>query len=428
MKQQRGYWWVWFLCLMVVGGLQTAQAQHPYRSKRTIVRAGRMERTDSLSAQKADSLLWIRLDSLRTAEPALDSLLTQSLYDRNLLDSLQRRGIVPEVEADSLATLFKEHTSLNLSRWEQLEALRADSLSTLLPLSEEGRRAKGQGPRDTLSLPAMTWISTVAPGFGQIYNKQYWKLPILYGTLGASLTMFFHENKQYKPLKQQYDAITSQSTIRTEELDALQSKMIRHNTLRQIYLATSIASYLYFLGDAAVNYRFDATEVQKATTLACIFPGAGQIYNKSYWRLPFVVGGLATTIYCVDWNNRGYQRFKKAYALRTAYDQAMENHRNDPENFPEPEGGSTDEFRGRYTADFLKNLKDNYRRNRDLCLIITAGVYILQIIDAHVDAHLKSYDISDDLSMSITPAMDYTYSPVAGQDAPVFGFNVSLNF
>lgn len=87
--------------------------------------------------------------------------------------------------------------------------------------------------------------------------------------------------------------------------------MIRSNTRRQIYLGLTVASYIYFLGDAAVNYRYDASPVKKATTLATIFPGAGQVYNKSYWKLPFVVGGLATTIYTIDWNNRGYQRFKK---------------------------------------------------------------------------------------------------------------------
>ena len=100
--------------------------------------------------------------------------------------------------------------------------------------------------------------------------------------------------------------------------------MIRSNTRRQIYLGLTVASYLYFLGDAAVNYRYDASPVKKATTLATIFPGAGQVYNKSYWKLPFVVGGLATTIYTIDWNNRGYQRFKKAYSLRSAYDKALE--------------------------------------------------------------------------------------------------------
>ena len=70
-----------------------------------------------------------------------------------------------------------------------------------------------------------------------------------------------------------------------------------------------------------MNYSTnEVSNVKKATTLACICPGAGQIYNKSYWKVPFVVGGFATLIYCIDWNNRGYQRFKKAYSLRADYD------------------------------------------------------------------------------------------------------------
>lgn len=78
--------------------------------------------------------------------------------------------------------------------------------------------------------------------------------------------------------------------------------------------------------------------MKKATTLACICPGAGQIYNKSYWKVPFVVGGFASMIYCIDWNNRGFQRFKKAYALRTAYD-------DNRDAYPD---GSPDEFKAAF--------------------------------------------------------------------------------
>ena len=94
---------------------------------------------------------------------------------------------------------------------------------------------------------------------------------------------------------------------------------------------------------------------------------------------------------------------------------------NNPEKYP---GGSADEFRGAYSATFLKNLKDSYRRNRDLCILLTAGVYLLNIIDAHVDAHLQDYDISDDLSMNVEPYFDYT--PVGSH--PTMGLNLSLTF
>ena len=269
---------------------------------------------------------------------------------------------------------------------------------------------------DSMGLSKVCWLSLPLPGFGQIYNKQYWKLAVLYPVVGASVTMFAHENKQYKPLKAEYDQyLVDHGYMRTPELDEIQTKMIRHNTMQQIYAGLAIATYLYFIGDAAVNYSTnEVSQVKKATTLSTICPGAGQIYNKSYWRVPIVIGGLASTIYTIDWNNRGYQRFKTAYSLRVDYD-------NNPDKYP---NGSADEFRGNYTATFLKNLKDSYRRNRDLCILLTAGIYLLNILDAHVDAHLQDYDISDDLSMNMEPFFDVT---TVGSK-PAMGVNLSLKF
>ena len=214
---------------------------------------------------------------------------------------------------------------------------------------------------DSMAISKVCWLSTVIPGYGQIYNKQYWKLPILYGT-GRRRTGPLSEREQnLPPLRRQYNDYTNVSLERSPELDALQTKMIRSNTRRQVYLGLTIASYIYFIGDAAVNYSTnEVSQVKKATTLACIFPGAGQIYNKSYWKVPFVVGGFASMIYCIDWNNRGYQRFKKAYNLMSDYEQH-------PEKYPD---GPTDEFHGRYSASFIRNLRNNYRRNRDLCIIL----------------------------------------------------------
>ena len=291
-------------------------------------------------------------------------------------------------------------------------------------ISPDGRRIrlnkKGEVRKpfisDSMGLSRVCLLSVPLPGFGQIYNKQYWKLGILYPVVGASVGMFVHENKQYKPLKAQYDQyLIDNGYMRTEELDRIQASMIRHNTMQQIYAGIAIATYIYFIGDAAVNYSTnEVSQVKKATTLSTICPGAGQIYNKSYWRVPIVIGGLASTIYTVDWNNRGYKRFKTAYALRVDYDK-------NPDKYP---NGAADEFRGQYSATFLKNLKDSYRRNRDLCIILTAGIYLLQIMDAHVDAHLQDYDISDDLSMNMEPFVGLSYDG----SQPTFGVNMSLKF
>ena len=269
---------------------------------------------------------------------------------------------------------------------------------------------------DSMGLSRMCWLSLPLPGFGQIYNKQYWKLGILYPVVGGATTMFALEHKKYKPLKAEYDQyLIDHGYMRTEELDALQTKMIRHNTRQQIYAGVAIAAYIYFIGDAAYNYSTnEVSNIKKATTLSTICPGAGQIYNKSYWRVPIVIGGLTSTIYTIDWNNRGYQRFKTAYTLRVDYEK-------DPAKYP---NGSPDEFRGAYSSTFLKNLKDSYRRNRDLCILLTAGVYVLNIIDAHVDAHLKDFDISDDLAMDIEPYFGTT----TVDTKPTFGVNLSVKF
>lgn len=272
---------------------------------------------------------------------------------------------------------------------------------------------------DSSSLAKVCWTSALLPGYGQIYNKQYWKLPVLYTTLGASIGMAVHQGSVYRPLKRQYEALTAESLSRTDEMNALQRRMIRTNTKRQIFWVTAAASYIYFLGDAAVNYSTnEVSDVKKATTLSLICPGAGQIYNKSYWKVPIVIGGMASMVYVIDWNNRGFQRFKKAYALRADFD-------SNPGNYPD--GVSHDEFRGRYSATYLKNLRDAYRRNRDLSIILTAAVYAFQAIDAHVDAHLKDFDVSDDLTVDLQPMFDYQYTQSRGTQ-PVFGFNLNITF
>ncbi|MFR9650915.1 MAG: DUF5683 domain-containing protein [Rikenellaceae bacterium] len=322
------------------------------------------------------------------------------------------------VAADSLQVIAAEQTAP-----KEEHILNVDSLAKVnaaANLMDEGKKRGFLS--DSMSLSGVSWASAVLPGFGQVYNKQYWKLPILYGALAAGITLYVKENQRYKPLKSEYDAYTEGYYLRDPYLDELQSSMIRSNTRRQLYLGATIGTYLYSIGDAAVNYATNnVSGVKRATTLATICPGAGQIYNKSYWKVPFVVGGFASLIYVLDWNNRGYKRFKKAYVLTYEY----ENSENQAEEYP---SGSLDEFGGRYSADYLKDIRDSYRRNRDLSIIFLAGLYIFQIIDAHVDAHFKDFDVSDDLAMTIDPMIDYAYSPINCSDNVVFGFNIGFKF
>jgi hypothetical protein len=401
------------LCALFVCISASAQ-YNPYvrqrRGAKTYVRSGMSYNPDSVELARRDSIRVAKLvDTLKKLAP--DSLVTLKEAMRSQLpDSIHKRLFAP-IGADTL----------------KVDSLARDSLALDTLTAKQRKRLERKENRkpflsDSMALRKVCYAAAVLPGYGQIYNKQYWKLPILYGTVGASLGLCLWSQSKYKPLKTQFEAITDQSLYRTPELNKLQREMIKYNTMKQIFMVTTIASYLYFIGDAAIKYSTnEVSRINKATTLSTICPGAGQIYNQSYWRVPIVVGGFATTVYCIDWNNRGYQRFKKAYRLRADYDA-------NPSLYP---SGSQDEFRGRYSASFLKNLRNSYRRNRDLCIILTAGLYILQIVDAHVDAHMRDYDISKDLSVSITPTIGYSYnrmSGYSGNGGTTIGMNIGFTF
>ncbi len=168
---------------------------------------------------------------------------------------------------------------------------------------------------DSMGLSKMCWLSLPLPGFGQIYNKQYWKLGILYPTVGASLGMFIYENKRFKPLKRQYDDyLVDNGYMRTPELDQIQTKMVRSNTRRQVYAGIAIASYIYFIGDAAINYatnevsqdviqsqRFYCETYQTAGRWICCDGKVATVfyYNGQQYTLPFSAVFRPTLMPCL---------------------------------------------------------------------------------------------------------------------------------
>ena len=124
---------------------------------------------------------------------------------------------------------------------------------------------------------------------------------------------------------------------------------------------------------------------RKAAILSSTLPGLGQIYNKKYWKVPIIYAGLLTSAYYINDNNIQYKRYKNAYLKRLD---------NNPDN---------DDFVGEYSSGDLLILKDFYRRNREISILCFVGTYIINVLDASVDAHLFDYDISEDISLQITP-------------------------
>lgn len=144
-----------------------------------------------------------------------------------------------------------------------------------------------------------------------------------------------------------------------------------------------------------------------ATILSTVVPGAGQAYNKKYWKIPVIYVGLGTLGYLANRNNTHYKDFKKAYS---------ELYNTNKDSTITIDGTS-------FTLNGLDAGKNYYRRYRDLYVIFTAGLYLLNIVDANVDAHLFDFDISDDISLRITPSAEQY-----GMAGPVTGFKININF
>ncbi|CAN5362585.1 hypothetical protein BH09BAC1_BH09BAC1_29660 [soil metagenome] len=126
---------------------------------------------------------------------------------------------------------------------------------------------------------------------------------------------------------------------------------------------------------------------RKAALFSAALPGLGQIYNRKYWKLPIVYGGFAGLGYAVGFNHSNFRTYSNAFRI-VANDTAIGSYRID---------GRT------YSEGQLRELKNYYKRNRDMFIIFTGVLYVLNIIDATVDAHLFDFDVSDDLSMHIEP-------------------------
>jgi len=123
----------------------------------------------------------------------------------------------------------------------------------------------------------------------------------------------------------------------------------------------------------------------KAAFYSAIFPGLGQIYNGRYWKLPIVYGALGTSVAIYIHNDEQYHRYRDAYKRRLA-------------------GFNDDEFQDILSNDRLIDAQKQFRRNKELTLLVTAAIYILNIVDANVDAHLQQFNVSNDLTLN--PAID----------------------
>lgn len=235
----------------------------------------------------------------------------------------------------------------------------------------------------TASLKTLTMGSTVFIGGNQIYHKQYWKLPIIYGGIGAGVGSGLYFNSQYQQTGDE--------------------KFMTWSTLS--YVGAGLVWWGSLL-DGAVNFeRGKYPNPAKSTVYSILLPGLGQIYNGEAWKLPLYYGLMAGSIHFLIDNDVQYRRWKWVHNMATTDDTTVER---------PPQSGET-----------AKYYRDVYRRYRDYSILAVVVSYLLQVVDANVFAYMQDFEVTDEIAFRMEPAL----IPQTGlAQSPAVGMSIGLRF
>ena len=197
--------------------------------------------------------------------------------------------------------------------------------------------------------------SMVFVGGYQLYNRDYWKLPLVYGSIGTGIGMGLYYQNTGHPFR-----------------------------AKMCFAGAGIA-YWGTLLDGAICYKPDIpNQPGKATIYSILVPGLGQAYNGEYWKIPIYWGALMGSIHFWATNNKNYIRYRDIY--RAA---------NDPDIA----------YDGPVKSDTALYYRNVFRRYRDYSILATAAFYLLQIIDANVFAYMQDFEVSDDIALRVEPTL-----------------------
>ncbi|MCR4860440.1 MAG: hypothetical protein K5910_07235 [Bacteroidales bacterium] len=233
-----------------------------------------------------------------------------------------------------------------------------------------------------IRIGTMTGGSALIIGGSQIYNKQTWKLPIVYGTIGGSLGT------------------------------GIYLKATGHNEGAKYCFIGAGVAYWATLMDGVINFRpNDYPHPGTATLYSLFLPGLGQIYNREYWKLPIYLGAMGFAFHYYHDCSVNFQRFRNIYLEATSTETVYD---------------------GPITAEQALYYRNIYRRYRDYSLLALAALYLLQVIDANVFSYMHNFEVDDDLALKVAPTVIMpenqfaSINPVSQNAA--FGFKLGISF
>ncbi len=278
----------------------------------------------------------------------------------------------------------------------------------------------GLAHKNTMKIGTMFAGSAVLPGTAQIYNRDYWKLPVIYGGIGALAGTGGYYLHKYNVTKKGYDTwneakITFEKQYNTPyPFDAPFVDEQSKKTGTWLMVGAGVM-YWGTLLDGVINYESDKDPLPgRATLYSVLVPGLGQIYNGELFKVPIYWGGLLASVHFLTTNNLNYKRFKRIHNEATT-----------------PDSG----YNQNISAETAKWYRDVYRRYRDYSIVAVAACYLLQVIDANVFAYMHDFEVSDEISMKIEPAVISPYNAYAintpqpitnGQNA--YGMRIGFRF
>lgn len=317
------------------------------------------------------------------------------------------------------AAQFKEEAFQQTYNEYTDSTARADTADKLFSFKEWGR---GLAHKQQIKIGTMFAGSVFAPGTAQIYNKDYWKLPVVYGGIGALAGTggyYLHRYNQSKKALSRFEAAKAAHELEFGTEYPHQAPPLDMNAKRTGTWLLAGAGLVYWgsLMDGVVCFESDTEPLPgRATLYSILLPGLGQIYNGELFKVPIYWGGLMASVHFLATNNTNYLRFKRLHNQATSTD---------------PDVSSQVPI----SAETAKWYRDVYRRYRDYSIVATVLVYLLQVIDANVFAYMHDFEVSDDISMRVEPAVICPYDAYAmnpassyyqGQNA--LGMRVGIRF
>lgn len=254
----------------------------------------------------------------------------------------------------------------------------SDTTDQLFSFKDWGQ---GLAHKREIKIGTMFAGSLFAPGTAQLYNKDYWKMPIVYGSIGAFVGVGGYYRAQYNKSVKAHDAWAAL------EDQTVPEPLLNTNAKNLSTWMFVGAGACYWLSLMDGVFSYDRTQKKlpgRATLYSLLLPGLGQAYNGEFWKIPVYQGGMMAAGFFFITNNGNYKRFKKIY-----------NQAADPNI----------EYTGQVSAETAKYYRDVYRRYRDYSVLAIAAVYLLNVIDANVFAYMHDFEVSEDLSMQLEPTI-----------------------